>query len=654
MSHALPLPVCAMLLAVFAGTAVAADEKALLEAPLVDWSVARSTYQQIDKWVKNDKVDRDVSSRPLLVSGVTAVRVTLRFGGLTLAIGDASAGVVKPEAAVDLRELAARATELALLKYHEERDRAITRPQPGAKDKAPAPRRVEVIPLDVDLQIAHTAADVLIPESAPPKAIYFQFAAGYHALRLTSTADLPVSAMMWPGNALASNLLPDSQLTQMLRDIGVQPQDILTQSAKVGRAGGPRLERFEVIHLVRPFDGQPVVQLTRGGEVIPADAVDMGMVDAMGRRLAQHLSHRIVLEGKTPGALAGTYHSTSDRYDPVEAPMSEAALAAYAMSRRATQLGRLDANGLEYLNTKEKTRVIVDHLRKSLVNLKPTEGDAEAKALLLLTLIDAPFFAEHKVDRDRLGAALLGLTVEKNQFIHPTARTPLAADGQALILAALASLYEQTRDEKLPAVIEPVQDALWASKLTTLELVTAMPWMSMAAQRMHRVNEAQQTDDRERALERKRWGERVAAMRSLSENLRKKRLVRTAPALGPADVIGGYDLINETGEGVPTPDWRSAQVLAFLAHNAMQKDLMEGEKPAQLKYDATLTVRYLAQLMMDEPSCYYVRGSAGGRRDAIDGVRLALWDNRLAVKPTAMTLLAITDLQRAVAALDQR
>lgn len=641
-------------IAVFPVAPTLAEEKQLLEAPVVDWSVARSVFQQAEKWVKDDKVERDAAARPLLVSGVVAVRVTLRFGGLTLAAADALGNTDKPNAPVDLRELTARATELALVKYHDARDHAISRPQPGekTKDKAKAPvEKPGHIPLDLDLQIAHSPSEILLPAAAGPKAVYYQFAAGYHGLRLISTATPPVASMVWPGNALASNLLPDSQITQLLADAGYGPQDTINLAPKIGREGGPRLQRLDVIHMVRPFDGQPVLHLTRGNELIPIEAVDMGTVDAMSRRLTRHLVSRIILEGSTPGSLAGTYLPTSDRYDPIEASITDTALTAYVLNRRAAQLGAVDPNGLEYLNTKEKARVVTDHARKALVGLKFNEGDSEAKALLMLTIIESPHLAELKSDRDKLAAALMALPQDKGALLNPNSRARFSAEGQAIILASLTALYEQTRDDKLPIIIEPALDALWASKLDMLDLVSAMPWMTQATLRLHRINLAEQTDPTARALERQKWANRVAAMRTLSESLRKKKLIRAKPALGPADVIGGFDLISENTDGAPAPDWRSANVLAFLASIASDPQVMEGQSINQLKFDVTLSVRYLAQLMVDEPSCFYVRGE---RRDALDAVRLALWDNRLAVKPSAMTLLAIMELQDAMNRLDRK
>jgi len=627
-----------------------AEQAPVLEAPLVDWSVAKAVYQQADQWIKDDNVARDLSARPLLVSGVVAVRVTLRFGGLTLATADALGNTDKPQAPVDLRELTARATELALVKYHDARDRSFSRPDgvaPNAKDKSKAEPKANIIPLDLDLQIAHSPVGILLPANASPKAIYYQFAPGYHGLRLLSTATPPVTAMIWPANAIASNLRPDSQITQLLADAGYGPQDVMNMPAKIGRDGGPRLQRMEVIHLVRPFDGQPLAQLTRGNEIIPLDAVDMGTVESMAKRLSSHLTTRIIQEGPQPGTLTGTYLPTSDRYDPIEATPADTAIAGYALARRAARLGKADSNGLEYLNTKEKARVILDQLRSSLVKLKPTEGDAEAKALLLLTLVEVDYLAELKADRDKLGAALVNLPVSKGWFVNPASRSTVSPAQQAIILAALTGLYEQTRDEKLAGVIEAGMDTLWGSSLDVVDLVTAMPWMTSAAVKMHRLNLATQTDEGLRARERQRWSQRVEAVLKLSQSLRSKKLVSSPPKIGPTDVVGGYDLISETSDGAPAPDWRSAHVLAFLASINREPELVEGVKPHQMIYETTMTVRFLAQLMLDEPSMYYVRGA---RKDAINAVRLALWDNRLEVRPSAVTLLAITQLQETLGA----
>ena len=114
-----------------------------------------------------------------------------------------------------------------------------------------------------------------------------------------------------------------------------------------------------------------------------------------------------------------------------------------------------------------------------------------------------------------------------------------------------------------------------------------------------------------------------------------------APDAGPADVVGGFELSAAPEGTPPNPDWRSAYAVAFLA-SALRE---EGVVPAKDRLDWLLTcglgARFLAQLMFDEPGCFFVRSL----EDTRGGVRLALWDNRLAIPPTAVTLLAALELE---------
>ena len=624
-----------------ATTARAADP--IIDAPAVDWSVARSVYQQAEQWVKDEEVKRKSSERPLLVSGVIGARVTLRYGGLTLGVGDAVSSS-RPQEAQDLRELVAAATEIALQNFKEARDRTFNRTVRDQAEKEiregkkptvrPAPKP-EPIPLVVDLQIGHAAIDVLVPDKASPQSVYFQFAAGYHGLRMRHHQKPESTAIQWPATALASNLLPDSQVKRLMADVGYQADEMLQLEPRVGRDKGPRLQRFEVIHITRASENQPITQLTRGNQVIPPQAIDMRTVESMGRRLTSHLVQRLLPDG----SITGTYLPASDLFDPTKASDAEAALVALAMSRRVTLLGGRDPNGLDYLNTREKAFVLVDALRRRFSVQEAKEIDADAHALLLLAICDAPHLAELKDDRDRLASRLAAVPVEKGLFLNPRSRAPLPWESQGILLAAQAALYDKNRDEKLATAIEAGLEAVWSAKLSLAEAVAAMPWIMDATARMHRL--ANPADGKSAAA----WKARATAAGELLSLLRNKRLVRGKPALGPDDVVGGYDLINETGEGVPTPDWRTSYVLTLLSQALQAPDVLAGENANLAKLDATLNVRLLGQLMFDEPSLYYIRGKG---REAIDGVRFALWDNRLAVKPTAITLIAVTQLQQSL------
>ncbi|MEX2215472.1 MAG: hypothetical protein WD768_15165 [Phycisphaeraceae bacterium] len=617
----------------------AAAQESIVEAPLVDWSVARQIHHQIEQWVKEDKVARKATDRPALVSGVVGVRVSLRFGGLTLGIGDALAPTGRPEAAVDLRDLAAKATELALVRYRDARRRAMANPLDHEGKQLPPQRGPQdKIPLQVDLQVAHSLTDVTLADGADPKTIYFQFAAGHHGVRLVHPVK-GTASYTWPATALASNMMPDSQITQAVAELGIEGADIVNVLPKVGRAGGPRFQRFDVIHLVRPFEGQPLTQLTRGNDVIPLQAVDMSSIEAIGRRLSGHLTHRILTEGRLAGSLAGTYHPTSDRFDPAEATHADCGLAAYALACRANYLAVVTPNSVDYHNTKEKVRSIVEYLRRELLTAKFTEGEPEARAVLLMTILEAKFLGDLRNDRDRLMRTMQDYSLDKGEFLHPISRKPLSAEGQALMSFALGALYEDTRDEKIATLVYTTQAALWLAPHDNAEIVSIMPWMAATAARMQRLNPAKTDADK------KAWALRVAAIQKLRENLSEKKLIRKTPLLGPADVVGGYDLINEIGQGAPTPDWRTSYPLWLIGWTLSQPEVLGQANANEMKIDAALSVRFLAQLMFDEPSCFYVRGA---RKEAMDGVRLALWDNRLAVKPNAMALIAITQLQRAI------
>ena len=83
-----------------------------------------------------------------------------------------------------------------------------------------------------------------------------------------------------------------------------------------------------------------------------------------------------------------------------------------------------------------------------------------------------------------------------------------------------------------------------------------------------------------------------------------------------------------------------------MTHALKADDLTKPADKIKWMRDCQLACRFLAQLMIDEPGCYYVRGP----QDAIGGVRLNLWDNKLAIWPSAMTLLALTELQEQMAA----
>jgi len=122
------------------------------------------------------------------------------------------------------------------------------------------------------------------------------------------------------------------------------------------------------------------------------------------------------------------------------------------------------------------------------------------------------------------------------------------------------------------------------------------------------------------------------------------RQIIAPPELGSKDVIGGFALSNRPSSAPPAPDWHSAQVLALLATSMRDPKLMSDQDELGWLLTGSLTARFLGQLMMDKPSCYYVPAMD----EALGGMRLSLWDNRLSISATAMSLLALTEMQTTV------
>ena len=123
------------------------------------------------------------------------------------------------------------------------------------------------------------------------------------------------------------------------------------------------------------------------------------------------------------------------------------------------------------------------------------------------------------------------------------------------------------------------------------------------------------------------------------------------PELGPADVIGGFELGHLSGRdanGSSQIGWRTAQILVFLAAALRQDELTPADRRTSRLLACGLAARFLGQLMVDEPSAFYMRSIS----DVLGGLRLSLWDNRLSVGPAAMALLATSELQEAIAQLN--
>lgn len=613
-----------------------------IEAPLLDWSHAQQVFRLIESWVWDGRV-HDEDGPPLLVSDLSAVHVTLRWLGKTVGDGQAA---IEPDApmgrAVDLTELVRKAVAKALeslrVTLDDRRRRALTGGEMHENQKQMTLAKVGPR-LSVDLQLARRPETLVIGVEAPPDEVFRRFSPGYHGLTLTSARGPTGSASsvwLWPASVLARNVQPRSQLLQLLSAAGVRSPE---QTTSLGRTANPTFARFEVIHLVRPARNASVTSLVRGNLLLPTRSVDGPTLDALSQRISQFLQQRL----RDDGSMAGTYWPTSDRYDPPRATAQDMALSAYAWTRRAAYLAQSSRDSQAGQAERAACNQVFQHLCGRLLR----DGDEfhpSTAALLIVTLAESADLIDHKAERDALTRQMLELRSADGSFrSSPRDDAPrLNLPTQALIVLALASLHEQTRDVKLGAMLAQSQRWLW-QQLTTSRLIETLPWLALAEFRFSSLSAVDPKSGPSRAA-------KVRAFESVMDALLGVQMTET-PELGPADVIGGFELGHLSGRdanGSSQIGWRTAQILVFLAAALRQDELTPEDRRTSRLLACGLAARFLGQLMVDEPSAFYMRSIS----DVLGGLRLSLWDNRLSVGPAAMALLATSELQEAIAQLN--
>ena len=534
--------------------------------------------------------------------------------------------------ATDLVTLLEAATEGALdnvMKRLEGRAlEARARAQPGAAGAAGGPpNRAQIgAGLEVDLQIAVDPERVVIRADESASAIYGRFAPGFHGLLVDVGGGAP-PAVDWPATALAQNLSPRRQVLRLLNDAGLDALD----PAPLGRPGGAGLYRFKVLHVARPRAGMPPMLLVRGGELLPGRFVDLPMLRGMAERMARHLSGRFIERQR----VRGTYHPASGRYEPELADELEATLASLALMRHARSARRRGGNDPMLGRIENSAAGVVNRVAGRL--LTPDDlKDPVICGLAVLTMLDAPAAAFEPALRDRLVGKLVA---EVGDAPAAAAGPPPAPAERAVVVAALAGRYAQSRDPALGEALAGALTALWEQADGRFD-VYALPWAAEA----HAVSASALVEAG--LLDAEMAAERSASFARLLELIEMRQVV-DRPRLGPADVMGGIVLAPAPEGSPPNPVWQTAQVLRFLATVLDDPQVVPPARRAGVMVTAQAAARFMGQLMMDEPNTFAVPSPP----EALGGIRLALYDNTLDIAPTALTLLAVTGLDDALRAM---
>jgi len=608
--------------------------------PPVGEGHARSAHRLVEQWVQRGGVPGERAGA-IRVTDLVGVRVTLRAAGISLGDGTAfrpdlnpallAAPVAvggEPLAAADLVSLLERATSAAfddVMKRLEDRGlEARVRAAAGGGDNGGPPSREQIgAGLEVDLQIARRGQRVVVRGDDPAGAVFARFAPGFHGLLVTADPERP--AATWPATALALNLSPGRQVMRLLQAAG---QDA-TDPEPLGRPDGVPLYRFDVLHVVRPRAAMAPVVLVRGGQLLPGRFVGQQMLAGMGERMARHLLARFIGGQR----VRGSYHPAGDRFDPELADEQEAVLASLALMRYARNTRRGGHPDPLLGRFEDAAAGVVNRVAGRLLAPDDLEDPVTA-GLALLTMLDAPAAAFEPALRDRLAAQLAEPDSE------PDAAEPRPPASEALVAAALAGRYAQSREAALGARVAERLAAQWERGGGGFD-VFALPWALEA----HLVASGPLIEDG--LLDPAVAESRAAGLAALLDLVERRQVIER-PALGPDDVTGGIVLRAAPEGSPPAPTWHTAHVVRFLALALRDAHLVPAIRRPGVMVTASAASRFLAQLMIDEPNCFAIPNPD----QALGGIRLALYDNTLDVAPTAVTLLAVTELSATLHALE--
>jgi hypothetical protein len=218
----------------------------------------------------------------------------------------------------------------------------------------------------------------------------------------------------------------------------------------------------------------------------------------------------------------------------------------------------------------------------------------------------------------------------------------LSATSRSLVLAALSSDPMTAGDVQVKTLLRKGIDEFWQDGQPNLNAF-AMPWV--AACLLNTENSSLNHEDAQaESIE-----DRRASLLQFVDVISQAQIVER-PELGPYDVQGGIPLRQAPFGTPPNPDWHTAEMLMFIA---LMLRMDDGELIRDT-FGAILTAesaaRFIGQLMVDQPSTFAMPHPPA----ALGGVRLTLWDNRLDVLPTAMSLIALIELQESLRKLHEQ
>lgn len=620
-----------------AGAAEPADE-----APAVGWADGEAAFSWVQGWVRSeDGVPDDAELPDRSVTSLFGVYVTLRDEGRVMGRGQAMRADIKdaidrPGKPIQLAPLLAAATRKALEQLKDKQTKRAVElniADPELLDIAimDARRRVQL-----DIQLGHSLESITLPASAKDEAVFTTFAPGHHGLRLAG----PLAGnadYAWPAIELSRNNSPPRQIYRLMDLQGYDADEL----PLVARADGPALQRFSTIHMVRPGPAQPMRQLVRGNVLLQQQVIDSRTIAGLAERVARHMD-QLIANDPVAGQerVRGTYQPSLQRYAPQWADDRETALLCYALTRHTAVAIDADLDNETMQARAQRVLRLVDQLAPAALPEGKRTKHLTA-AFLLLTLCETPVgLKPDQLDlRQKLGQTLVALQHPEGggYRIDATSDKRLPRASAAVITAALASYYDSTRSKALAEPIWNVLSDLIKANENNPRVVDLL-WVAHALDAAGPALAKAQPDPDASAKTLDTWRKQLADYLDLLS----EQQIRSKPILGPEDISGGFILEKPTPGSPPEPTWQSAMPTAMLAFGLRDPGIIPADNNFGPVLTAGLAARYLGQLIITPPSAYYLRDPA----PALGGVRRTLWDNTLYPDCSAITLIALAELQQ--------
>jgi hypothetical protein len=422
-------------------------------------------------------------------------------------------------------------------------------------------------------------------------------------------------AMLAPSRMRATNTAGrvEHLLPPLAVDLGV---NVLTLP-ELARRFDVSLYRFRTTHLAQAAPGEAPFSTVRGDVLVTDEQVTRAAISDLALGIAEHLAGTMA-PVEEPVGLMGTYLPTADRYEPLIAPPTEQALAAWALARYCRVPG-LD---------KEVAARMAGCSRRILDELgQVTQGELDplASAVACAAIVHAVLEQRTSLDDEpphivQAAAKVCDAWNRTSGFVDVEEGSRVPPHAQALIVAAMSRLLVVEQLGLDAAVVRQALDDAWES-VPPHRRISLMPWIGWAE-----ADYAAAT------------GQPIAAdaLRELRDLLDASRIGVTARTDDP-DLVGGFSLDQRRPWLATSQSLRPAALLAWM----IRQPALTPPDQTQVALGRMLqTMRFVMQVAVRDSLAW----SCPDPRRAIGGIRAATWDWRQPVPAQALGLATATEI----------